>query len=157
MVAGVEKASCLNALTSSVSQPIPEITSGKPYARLLRPSTCGDQGVALLLTSLATTRELALGDLLAAMSAPLVSSSQESLIEAWTSFHMAWFVVSDLSMIKESQIVEGFDWFEYLVRIFRKLEKAVNRGIGSALWSAALVCGMAFKALENRSSAPVCN
>ena len=124
---------------------------------MLRLSTCGDQGVALLLTSSATTRELALDDLLAAMLAPLVPSSQESLIKAWTSFHMAWFVVSDLSTIKDSQIVEGFDWFEYLVRIFKKLERAVNRGIGSALWSAALVRGMALKALENRSSAPVCN
>ena len=157
MVAGVEKASCLNALTSSVSQPTPEITSGKFYAHLLRLSTCGDRGVALLSTSSATTRELALDDLLTAMSAPLVASSQESLIKAWTSFHMAWFVVSDLSMIKDSQIVEGSDWLEYLVRTFRKLKRAVNRGIGPALWSAALVLGMAFKALENRSSAPVCN
>ena len=156
MVAGVEKASCLNASTSSVWQPTPEATSGKPYAHLLRLSACGDQGVALLLTSSATTRELALDDLLAAMLAPLVPSSQESLIKALTSFHMAWFVVSDLSTIKDSQIVEGFNWFEYLVRMFKKLERAVNRGIGSALWSAALVHGMALKSLENRSSAPAC-
>ena len=53
----------------------------------------------------------ALDDLLTAMFAPSVASSQESLIKAWTSFHRAWFVVSDLSMIKDSQIMEGSDWF----------------------------------------------
>ena len=96
-------------------------------------------------------------DLLAAMLAPFVPSLWESLIKAGTSFHMAWFVVSDRSTFRDSQILEGLDWFEYLVRIFKKLKRAMNRGIVLALWSAALVRGLAYKALENRSSAPGCN
>ena len=185
MVAGVEKASCLNALASSVSQPTPEITSGRSYAPLLRLSTRGDRGVALSSASLATTRELALDGLLTVMSAPLAASSQESLIKTRTSFHMAWFgpivevlplvpakvlavcamfraggyrfVENYLSKIKDLQIGKGFDWSMSLERAFRKSKRAVNRGIGPALQSAALDLGAAFKALENRSSAPVCN
>ena len=52
---------------------------------------------------------------------------------------------------------EGFDWSMSLERAFRKSKRAVNRGIGPARQSAALDLGAAFKALENRSSAPVCN
>ena len=157
MVADVGKASRLNIATSPMWRPSPEIIGGKPYAHLLRLSTCGDQDVALLLTSSAATWELALYDLLAAMLAPFVPISRESLSKAGTSFHMAWFVVSDRSTFKDSQILKGLDWFEYLVRIFETLKRAINRGIVLALWSAALVRGLAYKALENRSSAPVCN
>ena len=35
------------------------------------------------------------------------------------------------------------------MRAFRKFKRAVNRGIGPALWSAALDLGTAFKELEN--------
>ena len=45
VVAGVEEASCLSASASSVSQPTPEITSGRSDAPLLRLSTRGDRGV----------------------------------------------------------------------------------------------------------------
>ena len=90
-VAGVKKASRLNASASSVSQPTPELTSGRSDAPLLRPSIRGDRGVALSSASSATTRELALDGLLTAMSAPSAVSSQESLIKTWTSFHVAWF------------------------------------------------------------------
>ena len=73
LVAGVKKASSLNALASSVSQPTPEITSGRFYAPLLRLSTRGDRGVAMSSASSATTRELALDGLLTATSAPFGS------------------------------------------------------------------------------------
>ena len=185
VVAGVDEVSCLSASTSSVSQPSPEITSGRSGAPLLRPSTRGDRGVALSSASTATTRKLALDGLLAAMSARSAASSQESMIETWTSFHMAWFgpsvevlplvpakvfavcamfraggyrsVENYLSRIKDLHVEEGFDWSMSLERAFRKSKRAVNRGIGSARQSAALDLGAAFKALENRSSAPVCN
>ena len=52
---------------------------------------------------------------------------------------------------------EGFDWSMSLERAFRKSKRAMNRGIGPARQSEALDLGAAFKALENRSSAPVCN
>ena len=156
MVAGVEKASCWNASTLSVWQPAPEVTSGKPYAHLLRLPACGDQGFASLLISTATTRELALDDLLLAMLAPLVLSSQELLIKTLTSSHLAWFMVSDISSIKDSRVVESSNWSECLVRMPKKLERAVNRGIGSVLWLSALVHGMAANALENRSCVTGC-
>ena len=79
------------ASASFVSQPIPELTSGRSDASLLRLSIRGDRGVALSSASSATTRELALDGLISAMSAPSAVSSQESLIKTWTSFHVAWF------------------------------------------------------------------
>ena len=185
VVAGVDEVSCLSASTSSVSQPSPELTSGRSGAPLLRPSTRGDRGVALSSASTATTRKQALDGLLAAMSARSAASSQESMIKTWTSFHMAWFgpsvevlplvpakvfavcamfraggyrsVENYLSRIKDLHVEEGFDWSMSLERAFRKSKRAVNRGIGPARQSAALDLGAAFKALENRSSAPVCN
>ena len=144
MVADAEKASRSNIATSPMWRPSPEIISGKPYAHMLRLSTRGDQDVAVLLTSSATTWELALYDLLAAMLASFVPSSRESLNKAGTSFHMAWFVVSDRSTFKDSQILKGLDWLEYFVRIFGTLKRAINRGIVFALWSAALVRGLAY-------------
>ena len=137
MVAGVEKASC-----------------GMPQRFLcgsLPPPRLWGSRLASLLISTATTRELALNDLLLAMPAPLVFSSQELLIKALTSSHLAWFMVSDISMIKDSRVVESSNWSECLVRMPKMLERAVNRGIGSVLWLSALVHGMATNALENRS------
>ena len=184
-VAGVMKASCWNASASSVSQPTPDLTSGRFDAPLLRLSTRGDPGVALSSASSATTRELALDGLLTAMSAPSAVSSQESLIKTWTSFHVAWFgpsvevlplvpakvfavcatfraggyrsVENYLSKIKDLHNGEGFDWSVCLERAFRKSKRAVCRGIGPARQSAALDLEAAFDALKNRSSAPVCN
>ena len=63
-------ASCSSTSAPSVSQPIPEIASGRSDAPLLRPSTRGDRGVALSSASSATSRQLALDGLLTAMSAP---------------------------------------------------------------------------------------
>ena len=184
-VAGVKKASRLNASASFVSQPTPELISGRSDAPLLRLSTRGDRGVALSSASSATTLELALDGLLTAMSAPSAVSSQESLIKTWTSFHVAWFgpsvevlplvlakvyaicamfraggyrsVENYLSKIKDLHIEKGFDWTVCLERAFRKSKRAVCRGIGPARQSAALDLDAAFKVLENRSAAPVCN
>ena len=47
VVAGVEEATCSSTSAPSVSQPIPEIASGRSDAPLLRPSTRGDRSVAL--------------------------------------------------------------------------------------------------------------
>ena len=73
-VTGVKKASRLSASASFVSQPIPELTSGRSDAPSLRLSIRGDRGVALSSASSATTRELALDGLITAMSAPSVTS-----------------------------------------------------------------------------------
>ena len=185
VVGGVEKGSRLRTSVHSVSHPVPELTSGRSDAPLLRPSIRGDREVALSSASSATTRQLAMDGLLTAMSAPSAASSQESLIKTWTSFHVAWFgpsvevlplvptkvfavcamfraggyrsVENYLSKIKDLHIGEGFDWSMCLERAFRKSKRAVNRGIGPARQSAALDLEAAFKALDNRSCAPVCD
>ena len=120
MVAGFEKASCWNVSTLYVWQLAPKVTSGKPYAHLLR------------------------------------LRSQGLLIKALTYSHLAWYMVSDISMIKDSWVVESSNWSECLVKMPKMLERAVNRGIGSVLWLSALVHGMVTKALENRSCVTGC-
>ena len=82
--------------------------------------------------------------------------SQGLLIKALTSSHLAWYMVSDISMIKDSWVVESSNWSECLVKMPKMLERAVNRGIGSVLWLSALVHGMVTKALENRSCVTGC-
>ena len=62
-----------------------------------------------------------------------------------------------LSRIKDLHIGEGFDWSMCLERAFRKSKRAVNRGIGPARQSAALDLEAAFKALDDRTCAPVCD
>ena len=113
----------------------------------MRPHACGDQGFASVLILSAITRELALDDLLSAMLAPLVLSSQELLIKTLTFSHLAWFMLRDISTIKDSRV---------LVWMFKKLERAVNSSIGSVLWSSALVHDMVIIAseavLERRST-----
>ena len=61
-----------------------------------------------------------------------------------------------LSRIKDLHIREGSGWSVCLERAFRKSKRAVKRGIGPSRQSAALSLETAFKALEDRTHAPVC-
>ena len=61
------------------------------------------------------------------------------------------------SRIKDLHIGECFDWSMYLERAFRESQRAVNRGIGPARQSAALDLEAAFKALDDRTCALVCD
>ena len=147
VVAGVEEATCSSTPAPSVSQPFPEIASGRSDAPLLRPSTRGDRGVALIKTW--TSFHMAwFGPSVEVL--PLVPAKVFAVCAMFRAGRYR-SVENYLSRIKDLHIGEGFDWSMCLERTFRKSKRAVNRGIGPARQSAALdlVCARGPVGLRN--------
>ncbi len=122
-------------------------------------------------------------ELVGLLSAPSAAASQEFLLRTWRAFHQAWFgndvevlpltvlkvyavytmfragghraVDNYLSRIKDEHIGGGHCCHEFLNRAFRKVRRAVIRGIGPARQSAVLDMAASFHALRDRDGSPV--